>query len=133
MKITPKQSALSLYEALEEKSAGQIKAVIKKFVELLARDNMLGASDKIIVQFVKIWHEKQGLVEAEAISANGLSQANIKLLENYIIKLAGAKTVSLNEKIDKNILGGVVIRYGDKILDASLKTQLEELKEKMVK
>ena len=37
------------------------------------------------------------------------------------------------KKIDKNILGGVIIRYGDKVVDGSLKTQLEDLKEKLIK
>jgi len=62
-----------------------------------------------------------------------LDKASIKLLENYIAELSGAKEVVLNEKIDKNILGGVVIRYGDRVVDGSLRTSLEELKNKMIK
>lgn len=133
MKITAKQFALSLYESLEGKTAGQIKAVIKKFVEFLAGKNMLDRADKIEAEFLKIWNEKNGIIEALSISANELDKANIKLLKNYIAALAGAKTVFLKEKINKSILGGVIIKYGDKILDASLKTQLEELREKLVK
>jgi len=56
-----------------------------------------------------------------------------KLLKNYITGLSGAKEVLVSEKTDKNILGGVIIKYGDKVLDGSLKTSLEELKEKMIK
>ena len=133
MKISHKQFALSLYEAVEGKPAGPVKAVIGKFVELLAKKNMLASADKIVAQFVKIWNEKHGVVEALALSTNGLDKANIKLLKHYIAKLAGAKQVVLDEKTDKNILGGVVIRYGDKVLDGSLKTQLEELKSKLIK
>lgn len=133
MKITAKQFALSLYESLEGKTAGQVKVIIKKFVEFLAGKNMLDRADKIEAEFLKIWHEKNGIIEAEVRSANDLDKANVKLLKKYIAALAGAKTVSLKEKIDKNILGGVIIKYGDKILDASLKTQLEELREKLVK
>ena len=133
MKITPKQFALSLYEAVEGKPAVQVKAVVKKFVELLAENNMLNKADKISAEFIKIWNEKYGIVEASATSANGLDKASIKLLENYIAELSGAKEVVLNEKIDKNILGGVVIRYGDRVVDGSLRTSLEELKNKMIK
>lgn len=133
MKITAKQFALSFYESLEGKTAEQAKAVIKKFVEFLAGKNMLEQADKIEAEFLKIWNEKNGIIEALLISANELDKANIKLLKNYIAVLAGAKTVSLKEKIDKSILGGVVIRYGDKVIDGSLKTTLNNLKEKLIK
>lgn len=133
MKITAKQFALSFYESLEGKTAEQAKAVIKKFVEFLAGKNMLDQADKIEAEFLKIWNEKNGIIEALLISANELDKANIKLLKNYIAVLAGAKTVSLKEKIDKSILGGVVIRYGDKVIDGSLKTTLNNLKEKLIK
>lgn len=133
MKIKPKQFALSLYEAVDGKTPGPAKAVIEKFVELLAEKNLLSASDKISTQFIKIWNEKHGVVEAQVASANGLDKVNVKLLKNYIIELSGAKEVLISEKIDKNILGGVVIRYGDKVVDGSLKMQLEELKENLVK
>ncbi len=133
MKITTKQFALSLYEALDGKSSSEIKVVIKKFVELIAQKNMLAKADKIASQFVKIWNEKHGIVEALATSANGLGKANVKLLKNYIAELSSAKEVLLSEKTDKNILGGVVIKYGDRVVDGSLKTALVDLKEKLIK
>jgi len=133
MKIKPRQYALSLYEAVEGKSPTQVKAVIGKFVELLAKKNQLAQADKIGVQFVKIWNEKHGIVEALALSANGLDRASVKLLENYITELSGAKEVMMSQKTDKDILGGVIVRYSDKIIDGSLKATLVELKEKMVK
>ncbi|MFH0972492.1 MAG: F0F1 ATP synthase subunit delta, partial [Patescibacteria group bacterium] len=48
----------------------------------------------------------------------------IKLLSCYIIKLSQVSDVFISESIDKNLLGGFVIKYGDKILDASLRKQL---------
>ena len=133
MKITAKQFALSLYESVEGKSAAEVKVVIKKFIELLAGKNQLSQAEKIIAEFIKIWQAKHGLVEALATSAKGLNKTEIKLLKDYIAGLSGAKEVLISEKIDKKILGGVIIRYGDKILDGSLKTQLADLKEKLIK
>lgn len=124
---------MALYESSDGKPTGQVKATIAKFVELMAKKNMLNKADKVIEQFVKIWNEKKGIVEAEVSSTNDLDKASVKLLENYIIELSGAKEVLLSEKIDKNILGGVVIKYGDRVVDGSLRTTLEELKNKMIK
>jgi len=41
--------------------------------------------------------------------------------------------VIMSEKVDKKLLGGIVIKYGDKVLNGSLKNSLVELKNKMVK
>jgi len=133
MKISVKQLALSLYELADGKSSSQVKAVIKKFVELLSGKNMLAASDKIAIEFVKIWNEKHGIIEAEVSSASDLDKDSVKLVKNYIAKLSGAEEVLISEKTDKNILGGVVIKYGDRVVDGSLKTQLADLKNSLIK
>jgi len=133
MKITAKQYALSLYETIDGKSSSEVKVVIKKFVEILAEQNQISKAEKIIVEFLKIWNDKHGIVEVQATSAKVLDEEAVKLLKNYIVKLAGAKEVIMNQEINKDILGGVIIRYGDKVVDGSLKTQLEDLKEKLTK
>jgi F-type H+-transporting ATPase subunit delta len=133
MKITARQYALSLSEAVDNKSAREVEAIIKKFIELLAGRNQLGEAEKIIAEFVKIWNDQRGVVEAEVASADGLAKEIVKLLKNYIAELSGAKEVLISEKIDKNILGGVVIKYGDKVLDGSLKMALADLREKLIK
>ncbi len=133
MKITVKQYALSLYETVGGKSAAEVKDIVKKFVELLAEKNQLSKSEKIIAEFLKIWNDKHGIVEAQAVSASHLDKETVKLLKSYVTKLSGAKEVIMTEKTDKDILGGVIIRYGDKVVDGSLKTQLEDLKNKLIK
>ncbi|MFA5359540.1 MAG: ATP synthase F1 subunit delta [Patescibacteria group bacterium] len=133
MKITAKQYALSLYETIDGQSAAQVKAVIKKFVELLAKKNQLSRAEKIIAEFIKIWNDKRGIIEAQAVSAKELNKETVKLLKNYIVKLSGAKEVIMSQEVNKDILGGVVIKYGDKVVDGSLKLQLVDLKEKLIK
>lgn len=140
MKITPKQYGEALYQSVQNLPAGkagkkdsQIKSAIENFVKLLISNNDMAKADKIIGQFEKIWNREKGIVEAEAVSARELDKKIVKLLNGYIIKLSGASKVLLKQKIDKNILGGVVIKYEDKILDGSLKTKLEALKINMIK
>ncbi|MEA3463831.1 MAG: ATP synthase F1 subunit delta, partial [Patescibacteria group bacterium] len=89
-------------------------------------------ADEIIEKFIKVWNREQGIVEAEVVSAKKLDNSVIKLLNNYIIELSGAGKVLVKQKIDKNILGGVVIKYEDKVLDGSLRMKLGELRNKMV-
>ena len=133
MNITSKHLAKLLYEIVDGKKPVEIENVIKKFVGLLARNGYLKKEDRVISEFIKLWNGKRGIVEAEAISARELGKEIVKLLNDYIVKLSGAKEVMLKEKIAKKILGGVVIKYGDRVVDGSLRTRVEELKNKMVK
>lgn len=133
MKITAKQYAQSLYETTMGKKSSQIKVDIKKFVEILVKNNDLNSGEKIVNEFIKVKNKKEGIVESEIVSARKLDNSTVKLLNNYIVKLSGAKKVVLEKSLDKNILGGVVIKYGDKILDGSVKTKLGELRSEMVR
>lgn len=133
MKITPKKLALGLHESVEGKSESQIKNAIKNFVEILARLNMLSKAEKIREEFEKIWNSKYGIVECEVVSANKLNKSGVKSVEKRVIEDSAAEKVVITEKIDKNILGGIIIKYGDKVFDASLKTILSGLKEKLAK
>ena len=133
MKANIKQYAELFYELTADKNSGEIKGAIEKFVKLLARQGQLNKADKIIDSFSKVWNKKRGIVEAEAISARELDKEIVKLLHGYIVKLSGAKEIILAEKVDKKILGGVVIKYGDKVVDGSLKMRLVELKSSLNK
>ncbi len=132
MKITPKQYAESLYQAVVGKKDSEVKDAIGNFVKVLINNNDISKADEIIKQFVRIWNREQGIVEAEVVSAKELDKKIVKLLNGYIAKLSGAKDVVIKEIVNKDILGGVVIKYKDKVLDGSLRMRLGELRSKMV-
>jgi len=133
MKITPKQYAVALYESIKDKKEDKAKAVLGEFVKALIHNNDISKERKIILEFEKIWNKKKGIVEAEIISANDLDKPIVKLLNKYIANLSKSEQVVSRQLIDKNLLGGAVLKYGDKIIDGSLKTRLNNLKEEMVK
>ena len=133
MKILPKQYAIALLEELEGKKTTQITAAIDNFVRLLADKNDLGLADKIIVEFNKIWNGTEGIVEGEIILAREASKKTLDELDSYIKKITSAKKVSLVEKIDAGILGGAIVKYGDKVMNMSLRNRLNELKIQLIK
>jgi len=53
------------------------------------------------------------------------------MVVDYLKVKTGAKKVILDEEIDKKLIGGFVLRYNSKVVDASLKTSLEDLKNKI--
>ena len=133
MKITAKQYAESLYEAVQDKNNSQIKNSINNFFSILIQNNDIAKAEEIAKEFEKIWNTEQGIIEAEVVSAKELNNKIVKLLNNYIAELSGSEKVILNQKINKDILGGVIIKYEDKILDGSLRAKLNGLKTEMIK
>lgn len=133
MRITVKQYATALYDSVKDKKKDEVRNIIKAFVEVLIADNVINQTDKIIAEFVRIWNKEQGIVEASIKSARELDETQIKSLQSYIKKLAKAKTVEIKTAEEKNLLGGVVIQYGDKILDASLQAKLRSLQQTIKK
>lgn len=133
MKVTSKQYAESLYQAVQNKKDSKVKIAVENFVKVLINNNDISKADEIIKQFVRIWNMEQGIVEAEVVSAKKLDKKIVKLLHSYIVKLSGAEKVLVKQRVDKDILGGVVIKYKDKVLDGSLRMRLGELKSEMVK
>ncbi|MBZ4683417.1 MAG: F-type H+-transporting ATPase subunit delta [Fusobacteriaceae bacterium] len=78
----------------------------------------------IVSEYLKIYYEKNAILEAEAIFA-------VKPLEKQLEELRKKleaktnKTVRLTSKVDPSILGGMIVKLGDDIIDASIKSQLE--------
>lgn len=133
MKISAKQYALALYEAIQGKKDGEVRADMKKFVEMLAKNNDFKKRVEIIRELDKIFKREEGILEAEVTSANPLKREMVKELKEYIEKVSNSKKIELKENIDKNILGGVIIKYEDQIIDGSLRMQLNEMGNKLKK
>lgn len=133
MKIKPKQYAEFLYEMLGGKRKSQVRDEVKKFLNVLQKNNGVSKIEKIIEEFIKLWNKEKKIVEAEIVSARDLNKDIVKLLNGYIVKITKAKEVELTKKVDKSILGGVVIRYGDKVLEGSIRAKLDDLRIKMIK
>ncbi len=134
MRKTSKQYANALYNSVcRDEALPRLSIVIQAFVEILIADNMINQADKIIKEFIKIWNKEKGIVEANIKSTRELDEAQIKSLNIYIKKLAKARIVEIKTAEDKSLLGGIVIRYGDKVLDASLKNRLINLRQEIKK
>ena len=127
MKITPTQYAKSLYAATVGKSSQEIDVVLQNFVKILAKNKQLKFRENIIVKFEEIYNQENGIVSAEIVSREKLDDVLIKKLENFLKDKYGAKEVVVENKVDKDIKGGMIIKVGDEVWDGSLKRQLINL------
>lgn len=128
MKISARQYAQGLYDSVLDKSEKEVKAVLKSFVAVLARNLDLNKADEISDFFQAIWEKEHGEVRAELISARELGPTARETVLGYLKEKTSAQKISLTTELDEKLIGGFVLKYNSKVLDGSLKTSLEELK-----
>ncbi len=130
MKYSINQYAQALYEVLQETHDNHLNQVIDNFIKVLKNNGDLGRYEQIITAYEELDRKQKGLVAGE-ITVATKKQVNAKLLDN-LNKLAG-KQVELKLNTDESILGGVIIKLEDTLIDASIKNQLKNLKQSLTK
>lgn len=133
MRVTSVQYARALYEATKDKKHQEIDKLILNFVKTLAGSNQLRLENNIIEKFSEIYNQENNIIEAEVTSCEKLSSQLADKLVHFIKKKYSAEEVVIHNKIDASIGGGIIIRIGDEIIDASVKRQITELKTILVK
>lgn len=103
-------------------------AVVSNFCNLLADKDRLSLIPEIRAYYDVQLDAEEGIIRGEFISAVKLNKAKREAVKAQLEAQAAQKLV-LDFSTDKTILGGVVLKIGDKVLDASLRAQLDILKE----
>lgn len=106
--------------------AAQLSHLTQNFLGLLARNRRLLALPEMIRAFLANLAERRGEVTAQVISATPLTPAQSAALGEALRKSAGAK-LAIDSRIDPSLLGGLVVRLGSRMIDASLKSKLNRL------
>ncbi len=102
------------------------------FLRILLKNYRLADLSEINKKFAVVLDERAGLVSADVTTAKTLSPDEQKNLQVKLEKVTGKK-VNLSYSIDESIIGGVITKIGSTIYDGSVKTQLQQLKEKMIR
>ena len=121
-KFTPTDYARALYEAVHETKDHDI--VLNNFVRILAQNGDLGKADEIDTEYRKLKMKDKGISQAQVTVARDV-QINATII-NELNEVVKGK-VELKQQIDDRIIGGVVVRVEDTLIDASVKTQLDDL------
>ena len=98
----------------------------ENFVRVLARNDRLSLLGEIRSQYEVLKNEREGVLEAEVQSAFELSDAQLKDLVQRLEKKTGRK-VRPHVSVDRELIGGVKIVLGDKVIDGSARAQLAAL------
>lgn len=109
------------------KSAG-VSEIMANFLNLLAEKNRAVVLPEIAATFQAMVDEERNICQGVVVSAKELQPAMQEKAKETLEKITG-KQVVLKTEIDASIIGGIIAKVGDLVLDGSIKTQLEGLKE----
>jgi F-type H+-transporting ATPase subunit delta len=128
----------SPYFATDEKKEGLRRAIegadesFLNFLEVLVENHRMPAVFRIRRRFDELWQEEKRLLPVRVTSAVDLDEATVEQFGKTIGEQTG-RTVELSSHVDPEILGGLVVRVGNVILDASIRNRLEQLRKQVAK
>ncbi len=108
---------------LERAGAGDLT---RRFIGVIARNNRLFVLPAVIEAFLAELAQRRGEVTAEVTSAQPLKPSQLDSVTNALRSALGGK-VTVDAKLDPSLIGGLVVRIGSRMIDASLKSKLQRL------
>lgn len=122
----PKMSGSKIAGLFISILSGKLNGEAENFVRVLAENRRLELLPEIHLQFEVLRNEREGVVDVDVASAFELTQEQLADLVQRLEKKTGRK-VKPRLSIDKELIGGVKVAIGDKVIDASARAQLAAL------
>jgi F-type H+-transporting ATPase subunit delta len=128
----------SPYFSTEEKKTGLDSAlegadpVVENFLALLIENHRMPVLFRVRREFDRMWREVNKLLPVQITSAVELDKAVTQQIGDEIGRQTG-RTVELTSTVDPDVLGGLIVRVGNSVLDASIRTRLERLRKQVAR
>ena len=125
--LSPSQKIAVLQSSLSD----TIGPLALNLVSLLASRNLAGLMPGIVEQYQRLLDEHNGIERAEVVSAVPLDDAQRLSVEVLLREMVG-KEIRLTSRVDPQIIGGIVARVGDHVIDGSTATRLESMRRELI-
>ena len=128
----------SPYFSTKEKAEGLDKAVsgadetTVNFLKLLVEKHRMPAIFRVRAEFDRLWEEENKLLPVQVTSAVELPKETVKQIGDRIAEQTDRK-VDLSSIVDPDILGGIIVRVGNSVLDASIRNRLENFRKQVAR
>jgi len=128
----------SPYFSSAEKADGLDRAVtdaddiVVNFLKLLIENHRTPVIFRVRRDFDAMWREENKLLPVTVTSAVELDQATVSQIGERIAQQTG-RQVDLSAVVEPEIIGGIVVRVGNSILDASIRNRLEQLRKQVAR
>jgi F-type H+-transporting ATPase subunit delta len=104
---------------------------VLKLVGLLVERGKIDRIGEVAREYRRLLNGERGIVEALATSAAPLTETETAALQRKVAQMTGS-TVDLRVEVDEALIGGLTVRVGDTLYDASVRGRLERLRERLV-
>lgn len=118
-------------EIVDGLMASRVPEPIHKLVGLLVERGRIDRLPNVNAEYRRMLNQERGVVEAVAKTAMPLSSEETAALQQKVAGMTG-RTVDLRVEIDESLIGGITVRVGDTLYDASVRGRLERLRERLV-
>ena len=122
--ISREDQQKAMQALLDKVSIGQLT---RKFIGVIVDNRRLFALTDMIKGYLTLLAQARGETNAEVISAKPLSDVQRDAIMDSLKQTVGSK-VSLDARVDKTLLGGLIVKIGSRMIDTSLKTKLAQLR-----
>jgi F-type H+-transporting ATPase subunit delta len=124
----PLEQRIDMARSIFGKSVGK---PVLNLIGLMLRRGRIHELPQLAAEFRRLDNARQGITEATAISAAPLTKDEIQALTERLEGLTGGR-VELEVQVDPSLLGGLVVRVGDRLIDGSVRGRLERLRNQLV-
>ena len=124
--------ALPLAERLDaaNRVLANVSQSVRNIVLLLVRRHRIEQLPRVVAEFVRLDDRRQGITHATATSAAPLTDLEVKALTARLEQMTGGR-IALETDVDADLLGGLVVRVGDRLIDGSVRGRLERLRSQL--
>jgi F-type H+-transporting ATPase subunit delta len=117
-------------KVMQQVAGDQVSREALALVLLMVRRGRPGAIGRMIEHFGELLRRERGIVLAEVRTALPLDEEQSDALAGRLRELTGDR-VEMNEVVDEALIGGIAVRIGDRLYDASVRSRLERLRARM--
>ena len=116
-------------QALEAIFKGHIGELFQSFLQVICKKGREPYMESIIQALKEEYKEFKGITEVEVTTATEIDENTLNSIREKVKTLPGVrKEIRMEHQVDPEIIGGLVIRYEDKVYDASVAHELENLR-----
>ena len=120
-------------EVLEAVFKGRVSEELVGFLHLIVSKDRYGEIDSILDYFIDEVKQVKGIGVAYVATALDLSEAKKKEVEQKLLSTTSFTRMEMHYQVDESLIGGMVIRIGDRVVDSSIRSKLSGLERELLK
>lgn len=129
----PGVSQVEKLQLLDQQIAKSVSPWVSRLLKLLVENNRIAIFPQLVTQFNEIINQRENTAQAEVVSAIELEEELRNRIRKTLESTFGFSRVDLENRVDPGLLGGVIIKLQDQVIDGSYVGRLEELRKQISK